>query len=490
MNTINYSKISEALASLPSDHDASGEYKPTVDEIFAPQQHANALDPYTTIVVGARGTGKSFWAGVLAQKDTRDVAAQSYPNLGLEKLLVAEGYNGFLSTRILQELVPEGQESKKSYEFWQASIIMAIDRMIAEEKGVKFKEKLSDYIKRYSDPEDADLYLSDLDDKLEEDEKTVLITFDALDKLSKDWSRSNLLLDSLFEVVWDLRIRKRIRAKIFIRPEQFNDDSLKFVEIPKLRSSRVELEWTQIELYGLLFSRLGYDQSKNADEFLKVAKSIGAPFKPLPHKQRRNWNLVSDKKIQKDMMTALAGPYMGKNFKKGGTYDWPYKHLADANGDVTPRSFLKLFSEAGKFGSLLQDRAISAEGIRHGLREASKVRVEQLVVEYQWVKRALAPLAGLRVPCTEEDILSRWEDSNTIEVIMNASQSDSGGFLPPYPYPLYKKLKGEAKLSALADSMAKIGLFEIRADGRFDIPDLFRVAAKMLKKGGITPTAK
>lgn len=82
------------------------------------------------------------------------------------------------------------------------------------------------------------------------------------------------------------------------------------------------------------------------------------------------------------------------------------------------------------------------------------------------------------------------EDSNTIEVIMNASQSDSGGFLPPYPYPLYKKLKGEAKLSALADSMAKIGLFEIRADGRFDIPDLFRVAAKMLKKGGITPTAK
>lgn len=488
MKAINYSKIAEVLASLPSDHDASGEYKPTVDEIFAPQQHANALDPHTTIVVGARGTGKSFWAGVLAQKETRDVAAESYPNLGLENLLVAEGYNGFLSTRILDELVPKGDENKKSYIFWQASIIKAIDDSLLKEKKKKSRSKISDYISKYSDPEETDLYLSDLDEKLDALKKTILITFDALDKLSRDWGRSNLLLDSLLEVVWDLRIRKKIRAKIFIRPEQLNDESLKFVEIPKLRSSRVELEWSQIELYGLLFSRLAYSESSS--DFKAVAKLIGSPFKPLSYKQRRNWNLVSDKKIQKEMMIALAGPYMGKNFKKGGTYDWPYKHLADANGNVTPRSFLKLFSEAAKIGTQVSDKAISAEGIRHGLREASKVRVEQLVVEYQWVKRALAPLAGLRVPCTEEDIFNRWEESDTIKVIMDASQADDGGFLPPYSLPLYKKIKPRERLLTLADSMAKIGLVEYRVDGRFDIPDLFRVAAQMLKKGGITPKAR
>lgn len=488
MKKINFSKISEVLAALPSDHDASGEYKPTVEEIFAPQQHANALDPYTTIVVGARGTGKSFWAGVLAQKETREVAAQSYPNLGLENLLVAEGYNGFLSTRILDELVPRGEEDKKSYAFWQASIIKAIDASILDGKKSRSKVKLSEYISKYSDPEEADMYLSELDEKLDKSKRTILITFDALDKLSRDWGRSNLLLDSLLEVVWDLRIRKRIRAKIFIRPEQLNDESLKFVEIPKLRSSRVELEWSQIELYGLLFSRLAY--AEDSTDFQLVAKAIGAPFKRLPYKQRRSWSLISDKKMQKDMMIALAGPYMGTNFKKGGTYDWPYKHLADANGNVTPRSFLKLFSEAAKVGVQLVDKAISAEGIRHGLREASKVRVEQLVVEYQWVKRALAPLAGLRVPCTEEDIFNRWKESNTIKVIMDASQSVDGGFLPPYSLPRYTTINDHDRLLALAEAMAKIGVVEYRVDGRFDIPDLFRVAAQMLKKGGISPNAK
>jgi hypothetical protein len=45
------------------------------------------------------------------------------------------------------------------------------------------------------------------------------------------------------------------------------------------------------------------------------------------------------------------------------------------------------------------NQAISAEGIRDGLHAASKVRVDQLGIEYPWVKRALLPLAGLRVPC-------------------------------------------------------------------------------------------
>ncbi|HDU5808242.1 TPA: hypothetical protein RFV71_002891, partial [Klebsiella quasipneumoniae subsp. quasipneumoniae] len=113
------------MASLPSDHDASGDHKPTVDEIFAPKQHANALDPYTTIVVGARGTGKSFWAGVLSQEETLKVAAESYPDLGLDKIVVAEGYNGFISSRILEQVIPSGQESSMAVSFWQAAIVKA-----------------------------------------------------------------------------------------------------------------------------------------------------------------------------------------------------------------------------------------------------------------------------------------------------------------------------------------------------------------------------
>ena len=73
--------IRRALADLPSDHDASGQHRPTVDEIFTPEQHANALDPNTPVVVGARGTGKSFWAGVLEHEAScgRQIHAEPAP---------------------------------------------------------------------------------------------------------------------------------------------------------------------------------------------------------------------------------------------------------------------------------------------------------------------------------------------------------------------------------------------------------------------------
>ncbi|EPE7165735.1 hypothetical protein ACSMAE_003095 [Cronobacter sakazakii] len=472
---IDFNEIRKLICVLPSDHDASGQHRPTVGEIFAPEQHANALDPNTSIVVGARGTGKSFWAGVLTQKETLAVAAKFYPHLGLDKQTVLSGYDGFTPSRTIDDLVPKGEEHNQGFRFWMATIIKSIEEHLIP----KNRSKISVILRGLVTTEDFFEKLEDLDNELQSRKDKVIIVFDALDKLSKEWGRSTKLLDSLFEVVWDLRIRRNITAKIFIRPEQLNDEALSFVEIPKLRSSRVELEWNQTELYGLLFSRLSKNDSNEA--FEKFCLEIGVAPK---YDNIRRWPLAYNKLIQKDAMSLLAGPYMGKNYKKGGTYDWPYKHLADANGKVTPRSFIKLFVEAAKYTSENAGKAISAEGIRHGLREASKVRVEQLVIEYVWIKRALAPLAGLKVPCNVEEVFERWNASDTVDVIMLASKEI--GFLPPFP-PMNAGRSGN---EALAEAMERIGLIEYRNDGRMDIPDLFRVAAMMLKKGGTPPLSK
>ena len=45
-------------------------------------------------------------------------------------------------------------------------------------------------------------------------------------------------------------------------------------------------------------------------------------------------------------------------------------------------------------------------------------------------------------------------------------------------------------MEMLAAAMGRIGLLANCADGRVDIPDLFRVAALMLKKGGTPPRQK
>jgi hypothetical protein len=45
-------------------------------------------------------------------------------------------------------------------------------------------------------------------------------------------------------------------------------------------------------------------------------------------------------------------------------------------------------------------------------------------------------------------------------------------------------------LELLAGAMQRIGVLSYREDARIDIPDLFRVAALMLKKGGTPPRQK
>lgn len=478
---IDFTNVRNALRALPSDHDADGEHAPSVHEIFAPEQHASALDPYSSIVVGARGAGKSFWAGVLNHDETRKVASEFYPNIGLDNLIVTPGYTSANQKKFLDSLVPVGKENDVAYIFWQSLIIHSVEKKLSSDGKYK---KLSSIMENFNDPEDVDIYFSDLDAKLAILNKTILVTFDALDTISKQWGRSGLLLDSLFETVWSLRAYKNIKAKIFIRPEQLNDETLRFVEIPKLRSARVELEWTQEELYGLLFSRLTYEAKSN--DFIMLCTQLGFS-RPLANtfRSKRSWGLLYDHNSQEKVMTALAGPYMGTNPKKGKTYDWPYRHLADAFGNVTPRSFIKLFVEAAKITPAHVTQAITAEGIRHGLREASKVRVDQLGVEYVWIRRALAPLAGLRVPCEIDELHSRWRETNTINVILAASKDEETGFMPPFP-PTTKL----NKYTALLEAMTRIGLIEYRHDGRIDIPDLFRVAALMLKKGGLAPTKK
>lgn len=485
MTPTDFLAIRQNLAALPSDHDASGQYRPTVDEIFTPEQHANALDPRTTIVVGARGTGKSFWAGVLEQKNTRDIAAAAYPNLGLDQLIVQSGYTGGLdgdvTPQIIDARVPDGKELEAASKFWHAVIMRATKLALNPNK----KTAISDLMIQYAEPEEWSKQIQTYDDKLTQKGKTLLITFDALDTIAREWKRSGLLLDALFEVIWSLRARRSILAKIFIRPEQLNDESLRFVELPKLRSGRVELEWTQVELYGLLFNRLLALSHNNKQSLKNFAAQIGAVIPSVSVPSPHRWSLLVDPNVQKKAIILMAGKYMGSNKRKGGTYDWPYKHLADAKGKVTPRSFIKLFVEAAKFRQAPTDQVISADGIRHGLREASKVRVDQLGVEYKWIKRALAPLAGLTVPCTLGAIAERWETTHTIELIIKAAKNKDTGFLPPFP----PRSDGD-HAQLLATAMEGVGLFSFRVDDRIDIPDLFRVAALMLKKGGTTPLQK
>jgi hypothetical protein len=288
----------------------------------------------------------------------------------------------------------------------------------------------------------------------------------------------------LLEVVWMMRAYRSIHIKLFLRGDQIDDDGLQFVELPKLRAGAVKLVWFPTDLYGLLFSRLAISiGGEGRGAFEKLLRSVGVEKASREEILIRKWSILNDTKQQSAAMGALAGPFMasGPNgYKKGKTYDWPIKHLADAFNEVTPRSFIELIIAAAKFGHSPTDKALGPEGIRHGLRAASKTRVDQLHQEFPWIKGVLAPLDGLLLPAKEASVYKVWASAKTTKIVLQ--DAESNGYLPPF---VAGKQGGDERL--LYEAMRNIGVMSRRKDGRLDMPDLFRVAANLLKKGGTTP---
>lgn len=65
------------------------------------------------------------------------------------------------------------------------------------------------------------------------------------------------------------------------------------------------------------------------------------------------------------------------------------------------------------------------------------------------------------------------------------ADAEDEGYMPPVPSTPTKP----AHERDLYKELERIGVMMRRRDDRIDMPDLFRVAAKLLKKGGTAPLA-
>jgi hypothetical protein len=480
-----FSAIRSVLAGLDASASStvSGADRPNPQEIFAPEQHVGALDPNTTIVLGARGAGKSFWAGVLAHDDTRAIATASYPRIGLQRIDVALGYTGqegdqLISRATIDARVEPGTEATKGVLLWRCVMLRAVEHAINPDAPLR---RIAAMMEQYADPEDWEEAMAAADAMVRNRNRLAVVLFDALDSLAIEWGRLRDLIDALLQVAWGVRGYRSIRAKLFLRPDQVDDLGLRFIELPKLISGATTLSWNPTNLYGMLFSRLAISDSSAAlAAFKQVLDSCSLPPPPTKLTDLRSWRPSYDRDSQMRLFERLAGHYMGRSHKKGRTYDWPINHLADGHGVVTPRSFLVLIQSAATGEPSVDNQAITAEGIRNGLREASQVRLDQLATEYKWIKRVLAPLARLQVPCQESFIIERWRETGTVEAVVRNARDRQ--FLSP--------IDGDQRDNPdrkLVIRLLRMGVLSRRSDGRYDMPDLFRVAARLLRKGGVAP---
>lgn len=483
--------VRTALAHLPAGAAWTADRSPSVDEVFTPASHRNVLDLNRSLVVGNRGVGKTFWSHALVSEPARQLAANVY---NLPALLAVEAVFGFKGTYSDNVAPSEGLLGRAMasvsdpISVWQAVLIRALGQETLAGLPSNFVELARWY---EHNVEEADKRIRSADNKLVAERRSLVILFDSLDTIASDWTEIRKRTEGLLRLAVQARGLRGISLKIFMRTDQFADFSMfRFPDASKLRAERAEIKWSFLDLYALMFFL--FEKNRIAAHALSSMLS-GNPQNTFDNALLgRNRNNSGD--FQQFAFEVIAGRWMGRDKKRGRPYSWLVQHLADANGEATPRGFLTALRTAALNEPSASDTVIDYRGIQHGVTEASENRVSDLLQDYWWIDYIRSSLAGLETPLERAILLSVWEIAGVADDIIKASKEGSG-VVPVYlsvletktilPKELAQKL--ESREAALLETLRLIGVVEIRPNGKVNFPDIFRVAFKMKRRGGVPP---
>lgn len=248
-----------ALRELKSKTAEIASDTPGWERVLTVRDHEGALDPTRPIVIGDRGTGKSFWTGALLDPHSRKRLSAVYPRLGLDKIEVELGFGGdeFSSAHPtsseLSDLLKQGYSAEA---IWRAVILSVLPPAVRPPEVTKgsWRERVAwimdDPALRRDQFQTADKHLLAQGHQL-------LVIFDALDTLSSDWNEISNLMRGLLKVGLFLRPARSLRLKLFLRPDMVDDPQLWAVgDSSKLRHDEVMLAWTRRDLHALLIQYL------------------------------------------------------------------------------------------------------------------------------------------------------------------------------------------------------------------------------------------
>jgi hypothetical protein len=475
---IDLTRIRDAMAGLEISPSVEPNEAIDLERVFLPDGHRSVLDMKRQLVVGNRGVGKSFWTHALKNPTVRKRLAQAYSFPTLARTEVIIGFNGSVkrsaTTPTIEEIQAAREAGNDAELIWRAVILHAVDSLRTAEGASDFTDAVA-RLKR--SPSDYTTELSAIDDEKAHEGSSILIVFDALDRLAHDWGLIRDLTKGLLRTVLGLQSFSSIRAKVFMRVDQFADTELfRFPDSSKIRNDRVDLAWYPFELYGLLIFELLRQQAA-ASVLEELARSLDAKS-ALPISGRPSANVHK----QEVLITAIAGEFMGHGSKRGRVYTWVPLHLGDAANNCSPRTFLTAWRTAAEHVPAPQELVVDHLGINEGVRRASSARLTELSEDYPWIKLGLEPLRRQFVPIEKEHLFELWNAERVTERILE--QSNGSGWLAPIGVIV------EHSPAALLQTMTSIAVMEERANGKINVPDIFRVEAGILRKGGVAVPRK
>ena len=448
------------------------------------------LDPDTLLVLGGRGAGKTELFRLLAREQGRQIlvnhtGVRSLPDLKNTIWIPAFGRamqqgKEFPTPEVVAKTMKDlGGGAWR--DFW---IGMALGVVLSKKQEVGSEQwsaelphdakdalatKLSMPSKWFPlisrDLEQVNYSLDRLDEQLKADNKWLFVTYDELDRLLPEHSALALPIRELL-AFWLDRWRRweRIRPKIFLRTDLFQEEFLGFPDASKLQGHQVRLEWQALDLYQLFVKRL-------ANSGLETAEYVRGVHKLLPAvpDDLLGWLPSHEKQLFEQLIERMIGKYMGGNARKGYTYSWIPNHLQDAGGRIAPRSFLKLFAlaaakrlEQGTIPSL-GELLLQPTDLQAALMQTSGDRIKELQEEYPWLEALKSNLRDKEVPMDTSNFLKALRDTNW-------SKTAS----PP-----------AVESSAILQVMLQLGIVEHRSDKRINMPEIYLYGFNLKRRGGI-----
>ena len=108
--------------------------------------------------------------------------------------------------------------------------------------------------------------------------------------------------------------------------------------------------------------------------------------------------------------------------------------------------------------------------------------MDELREDHPWITTVLNDLERLAVPCPPGHFTRRWRDRETAMRVRDASV---GNEIPAVPIAL-ESGTAETDEQALLDALVTLRVVEIRkTTNRVNVPDIYRVAANIGRRGGI-----